>query len=202
MFAALRNTALCVTLTLAGTGFAQTAATPAPQPAPAAPAAATASAAPKIEDQATFTVVGVTVRTNNAKEAGGQGEIPQLWQNAMQNGTLDQVQNKADDGLMVVYSDYASDNTGDYNYTLGYKVTSADKVPSGLVAKTVHAGKYASFTSEQGAPQEVIPALWQHINAATPAQMGGARAYQTDFETYGNVVDFSNMQVTAHIGLK
>ncbi|HEX4309622.1 MAG TPA: GyrI-like domain-containing protein [Acidobacteriaceae bacterium] len=202
MFAAIRNTALCATLTLAASGFAQTAATPAQQPASPAPAAPAAPAAPKIEDQPSFTVVGVTVRTNNTKEAGGQGEIPQLWQNAMQNGTLDQVQNKADDGLIVVYSDYASDNTGDYNYTLGYKVTSADKVPSGLVAKTVHAGKYSLFTSDQGAPQEVIPALWQRINTSTPNQMGGTRAYQTDYETYGNVVDFGNMQVTAHIGLK
>jgi predicted transcriptional regulator YdeE len=203
MFAAIRNTALCATLTLAAAGFAQTAATPAQKPAsPASPVTPAAPAAPKIEDQASFTVVGVTVRTNNAKEAGGQGEIPQLWENAMQNGTLDQVQNKADDGLMVVYSDYASDNTGDYNYTLGYKVTSADKIPTGMVAKTVHAGKYSLLTSEQGAPQEVIPALWMRINSATPEQMGGARAYQTDFETYGNVVDFNNMQVTAHIGLK
>jgi predicted transcriptional regulator YdeE len=155
-----------------------------------------------MEDQSAFTVVGVTVRTNNAKEAGGQGDIPQLWQNAMQNGTLDQIQNKASDDLMVIYSDYATDNTGDYNYTLGYRVTSADKVPTGMVAKTVHAGKYALFTSAQGAPQEVIPALWMRINTMTPDQMGGTRAYQTDFENYGSIVDFGNMQMTAHIGLK
>jgi predicted transcriptional regulator YdeE len=188
-----RKFALPLVLALAATGFAQNA---------SPPAASAASSAAKIDDQNAFIVVGITVRTNNTKEVGGQGEIPQLWQNAMQNGTLDQIQNKADNGLMVVYSDYASDNTGDYNYTLGYKVTSADKVPAGMVAKTVHAGKYASFTSAQGAPQEVIPALWQRINTLTPEQMGGARAYQSDFETYGNVADFGNMQVTAHIGLK
>jgi predicted transcriptional regulator YdeE len=191
-----RKFALPLVLALAATGFAQNASPP------AASAASAASSAAKIDDQNAFIVVGITVRTNNTKEAGGQGEIPQLWQNAMQNGTLDQIQNKADNGLMVVYSDYASDNTGDYNYTLGYKVTSADKVPAGMVAKTVHAGKYASFTSAQGAPQEVIPALWQRINTLTPEQMGGARAYQTDFETYANAADFGNMQVTAHIGLK
>jgi predicted transcriptional regulator YdeE len=191
-----RKFALPLVLALAATGFAQNASPP------AASAASAASSAAKIDDQNAFIVVGITVRTNNTKEVGGQGEIPQLWQNAMQNGTLDQIQNKADNGLMVVYSDYASDNTGDYNYTLGYKVTSADKVPAGMVAKTVHAGKYASFTSAQGAPQEVIPALWQRINTLTPEQMGGARAYQSDFETYGNVADFGNMQVTAHIGLK
>lgn len=198
---------LSLALTFAAAALAQNPATPAQAPAqaPAAAPASTAApapAAPKIDDQATFTVVGVTVRTNNAKEAGGQGQIPQLWEGAMQNGTLEQVPNKVGDGLIVVYSDYASDNTGDYNYTLGYKVTSADKIPDGMVAKTVHAGKYALVTSDQGAPQEVIPALWQRINSMTPQQLGGTRAYQTDFETYGDVTDFNNMQVTAHLGLK
>jgi predicted transcriptional regulator YdeE len=193
------NLALPLILALTASGFAQTPAMPAPSQSASAP---TASGAPKIEDRNAFIVVGVTVRTNNAKEASGQGSIPQLWQDAMQNNTLDAVPNKADDSLIVVYSDYASDNTGDYNYTLGYRVTSADKIPAGMVSKTVHAGKYAVFTSEQGPPQQVIPALWQHINTMTPQQLGGARAYDTDFESYGNIVDFGNMQVTAHIGLK
>ncbi len=191
---------LPLALAMAATGFAQT---PPSEAAPAqTPAAAPAPAAPKIDDQASFTVVGVTVRTNNTKEAGGQGEIPQLWQSAMQNGTLEQIPNRAGDDLVVVYSDYASDNTGDYNYTLGYKVTSADKIPEGMVAKTIVAGKYAIFTSAQGPPQEVIPALWQHINSLTPEQMGGTRAFRSDFETYGALTDFSSMQMTAHIGLK
>lgn len=199
--------ALPLVLALAASGLAQTAPGSAPQTAPAQAAPApvpppAAPAAPKVEDQDSFTVVGVTVRTNNAKEAGGQGAIPGLWQNAIQNGTLDQIPNKVSDGFVVVYSDYASDNTGDYNYTLGYRVTVADKIPAGMVSKTVHAGKYAVLTSEQGAPQQVIPALWQRINTMTPQQLGGARAYDTDFESYGNIVDFGNMQVTAHIGLK
>jgi predicted transcriptional regulator YdeE len=200
----LRSTgkiALPVVLALAATGFAQTA-TPAPQVPASSASAPVNTAAPKIEDRNAFIVVGVTVRTNNAKEAGGQGEIPQIWQNAMQNGVLESIPNKTGDGLVVVYSDYASDNTGDYNYTLGYRVTSADKVPAGMVAKTIHAGKYAALTSEQGPPQVVIPALWQHIAEMTPQQLGGVRAYVTDFETFGNIVDWGSMQMTAHIGLK
>lgn len=140
------------------------------------------------------------MRTNFAKEAGGQGAIAGLWQNAIQNNTLDQIQNRASDGVVVVYSDFTP--AGDYTYTLGYRVTSADKVPDGMVARTVHAGKYAVLTSDTGAPQVVIPALWQRITRMTPDEIGGARAYQTDFETYGEITDWSSMQVTAHIGLK
>ncbi|MGD0369056.1 MAG: GyrI-like domain-containing protein, partial [Acidobacteriaceae bacterium] len=81
-------------------------------------------------------------------------------------------------------------------------VTSADKIPDGMVARTVRAGKYSVVASETGPPQEVIPALWQRIAQMTPRQLGGARAYQTDFETYGAIVDWGNMQTTAHLGLK
>jgi hypothetical protein len=56
--------------------------------------------------------------------------------------------------------------------------------------------------SEQGPPQEVIPALWQKINQMTPLQLGGGRAYRTDFETYPNLTDWGNIQMAAHIGLK
>jgi predicted transcriptional regulator YdeE len=176
--------------------------------APAAPAAtpttapAVSATAPKIENQESFTVVGLTVRTNNAAEAGGQGQIPALWQNAMMNGQLEQIPNRVGEGYVVVYSDFATDHGGEYNYTLGVRVSSADNVPAGMVKRTVAAGKYAIFQSEQGAPQDVIPALWQHINSLSPQQMGGDRAYQTDFETYGNFTDPNSMQVTAHIGLR
>jgi hypothetical protein len=48
----------------------------------------------------------------------------------------------------------------------------------------------------------VIPALWQRINGMTPQELGGARSYRSDFETYADITDFGNMQMTAHIGLK
>ncbi len=184
-------------LTFTAAALAQS---PSSSPATPAPGAAAASIAPKIEDQASFIVVGITVRTNNAAEQGQQGKIPALWQGAMQNGTLDQIPNKVGDSLVVVYSDYASDHNGDYNYTLGYKVTAVDKIPDGMVARTIPAGKYAVFTSEQGAPQDVIPALWQHINSLSPQQLD--RAYKADFETYPDLTDWNNMRMTAHIGLK
>lgn len=205
MFSAIGKSALSFVLALATAGLAQTAPalTPsAPAAAPAAPAPAATSSTPKIEDQESFTVVGVTVRTNRANEANGQGAISQLWQNAMENGTLEQIPNKVGDGLVVVYSDFSPENSGEYTYTLGYRVSSADKIPDGMVARTVHAGKYAVLTSDSGPPQEVIPALWQRISSMTPAQLGGSRAYQTDFETYGTIVDWGNMQMTAHIGVK
>lgn len=170
------------------------------QPAPASPAATTNPAnVVKVDHQDSFLVMGLTVRTNNETEAGGQGKIPQLWERVME---LDQIPNRVGDGMVVVYSNYASDNTGDYDYTLGAQVSSADKVPDGYVVRTIQAGRYAVVSSAQGPPEEVIPALWQRIAHMTPAELGGTRAYQTDFETYAPFTDPSVMQVDAHVGLK
>jgi predicted transcriptional regulator YdeE len=175
--------------------------TPAATPAPAAtPTPAPAASPVKIENQETFTIIGVTVRTSRDAEAGGQGQIPQLWQNAFTTGQLDQIPNKVGDGLVVVYSDYTE--AGEYNYTLGVKVSSTDKIPDGMVKRVIPAGKYAVVQSETGAPQDVIPAMWARIGKMTPEELGGARAYQVDFETYPAITDFSNMQSTAHLGLK
>jgi predicted transcriptional regulator YdeE len=156
----------------------------------------------KVENQDSFTVVGLTVRTNNAAEAGGQGKIRALWEGAMNNGQLQQVPNQAGDGFVVVYTDYASDHTGDYNYTLGVRVSSADQVPAGFVVRKIEAGRYAVIQSQTGPPEQVTPALWQHINALTPQQLGGTRAYETDFETYPNITDWGSVQIAAHLGLK
>ncbi|HTW49231.1 MAG TPA: GyrI-like domain-containing protein [Acidobacteriaceae bacterium] len=174
------------------------AATPAAAPVPATPAPAASPV--KVEDQASFIVVGMTVRTSRDAEASGQGQIPQLWQNAFTTGQLDQIPNRVGDGVVVVYSDYTE--AGEYNYTLGVRVSSADTVPVGMVKRVIPAGKYAVVQSETGAPQEVIPAMWARIGRMTPAEMGGTRAYQVDFETYPAIADFNNMQSTAHLGLK
>ncbi len=200
MRTAAPKVALLPVLAIVPVLLAQT--TPTPSPPSAAAPSATTAAAVKVDHQDSFTVVGLTVRTNNETEAGGQGKIPQLWERAMGGNALDQIPNRVGDGMVVVYSNYASDNTGDYDYTLGVRVSAADKVPDGDVVRTIQAGRYAVVSSAQGPPEDVIPALWQRIARMTPAQMGGTRAYQTDFETYAPFTDPSSMQVDAHVGLK
>lgn len=194
MLSAGPKLALCLLAAVAPAAVAQT------TPAQTAPAPAASPA--KVENQSSFTVVGVTVRTNNAAEAGGQGQIPQLWQRVMAANLLDQIPNRAGSDIVVVYSDYASDNNGDYNYTLGVPVLSVGKLPDGFVARTIRAGRYAVLTSDQGPPQQVIPALWIRIARMTPAELGGTRAYQTDFEIYPADMSPDSLQMTAHVGLK
>jgi len=143
-----------------------------------------------------------SIRTTNEKEAGGNGEIPQLWQRVMQQGLLENVPHRADNNLTVVYSDYASDSNGEYTYLLGVRVTAVDKVPEGMTTVTVPAGKYAVVPSDTGPLPEILPKVWMRISKMPASELGGQRAFKDDFEVFPEGFDWQNAQVDVHIGLK
>jgi predicted transcriptional regulator YdeE len=156
----------------------------------------------KVEEQKAFNVIGLAVRTNNKAEATGQGEIPKLWQRFMQEGTAAKIPNRADQNLIVVNTDYATDETGEYTYLIGSGVTSTADVPAGLTLKEIPAGSYAVLESEKGPAPVVLPKIWQQIWAMPAKDLGGQRAFQADYELYPPDFDPQNVQVTLHIGLK
>jgi predicted transcriptional regulator YdeE len=158
----------------------------------------------KTMDQKEFTIIGISARTNNAQEAAGNGVIPKQWDKFYKEDVLDKIPNKVDPAIYVVYADYASDRNGDYSYIIGAKVSDASAVPSGLVARTVSAGKYAVVTSERGAIPKVIVEAWQGIWVLEDqAQLGGKRTYNTDFEVYDQRAhDPQDSQIDIYVGVK
>jgi predicted transcriptional regulator YdeE len=154
------------------------------------------------ETESGFTVVGLWVRTTNAKEAGGAGLIPQLWQRVMEEGLVENVPHRVDNNLTVVYTNYSSDQNGEYTYVLGVRVSSVDKVPDEMMAVNVPAGKYAVVESEQGALPDVLPKVWQRIHAMSETELGGQRAFKADFEVYQEGFDWQSAQIPVFLGLK
>lgn len=139
---------------------------------------------PEIAQIRGFTVVGISGRTNNAKEMTTDGVIGKLWGRLMHENLLAKIPNRSDENIIAVYTDYASDHRGDYTYTLGAKVTRASEIPPGMTAVKVVTGKYEDFTSERGPASEVVPEIWQKINGLPKTAPGGDRTYQSDFEVY------------------
>lgn len=117
---------------------------------------------PRVEQPETFTMLGVAVRTSNAKEAA-DSQIGKQWGRLFQENLLGAIPNRADLNVLALYTDYASDKDGEYTFVLGARVTKTDAIPAGMVAKTVPAGKYAVFTSERGPVQKVVVAAWRRI---------------------------------------
>ena len=158
---------------------------------------------PKIVEQAGFTVIGISARTTNANEMSGKGVIGQMWGRFMNEGLLSKIPNKFDSNVLAVYTDYESDANGAYTFLLGAKVSSAENTPSGMVAKKIPAARYAVFTSEKGPVAKVVPETWSHIWALPKSAPGGSRAYQADFELYGQrAADPQNSEVDVYVGIK
>lgn len=162
----------------------------------------TASAV-KTDDQPAFTVIGISIHTDSEKEASGDGEIPKLWQRVIQQGLLESIPSRGEGGPIAVYSDFTKEGEKfSYTYTLGMRVTSADKIPDGFVAITVPAGKYAIVPTDQGALPDVLPKAWHRVFTMSPAELGGERAFKIDYEQFPENMDWQNAQVDIHLGLK
>jgi predicted transcriptional regulator YdeE len=149
-----------------------------------------------------FNVMGISVRTSNAIEfQEGGGHIPKLWQQFFVEHVLAKIPHKADNALMTLYFDYASDKDGEYNFLLGARVTHVDAIPAGMVVQEVPAQTYAVFTSEQGKFPDVVVNTWQKI-WRLESQEKLNRSYKVDYGIYDErSQDPSNAQVEYHIGI-
>lgn len=110
-----------------------------------------------------FSVAGIEVRTNNSREASGNGAIQRQWERFFREASAASIPNKADHEVIVVYSNYQSDHNGDYDYLIGAKVATATSLPPHAVLKKVSAGKYRLFTTPPGPVYKVVPETWQKI---------------------------------------
>ena len=151
-----------------------------------------------------FSVIGIQVRTNNAKEVTGGGAIPRQWQKFFKEGIAGKIPNKVDPTIYAVYTGYESDHNGDYDFIIGMKVSSVSSVPPAMVAKKVPRGRYAIMTSAKGPVAKVVPEAWQRVYSLDDnEQLGGARAYKADFELYDQrSQNPQDSQVDLYVGVK
>ncbi len=162
------------------------------------------AAQPKIVEQPEFSVIGIQARTSNAREVTGGGAIPKQWGKFFKEGIADKIPHKVDSTIYAVYTNYASDHNGEYDFIIGMKVSSVSDVPPGMVAKKIPSGKFAVITSAKGPVAQVVPKAWQQVwSLEDNKQLGGVRAYKADFELYDQrSQNPQNSQVDLYVGLK
>lgn len=158
--------------------------------------------APKIVPHAEFAVIGIEARTTNAREMTAEGVIPKQWERLLKNNLLAQIPHKADSSIIVVYTDYESDENGAYTYVLGAKVSSVSDFPPGMVVRQIPAAHYAVFTSDRGPVTKVVFEAWKRI-WAQPQTPDYHRSYQADFEVYDErAVNPADTQIDIYVGLR
>ena len=156
-----------------------------------------------VQHHAGFYIAGLTARTNNAHEMSGKGKIGNVWREFLQPNLAAKIPNKIGVDLIALYTDYETDHTGHYTYLLGLPILSAESLPANLTVKQVPPGRYAVFSSGRGPITRIVPELWQRIWSMPPEELGGTRAFQTDYEIYDQrAADPENAQIDVYVGLR
>jgi len=149
-------------------------------------------------------LVGLKVRTNNKDEMNPKtAKIGDLFQRFFKD-VPDMIQHRKHPGILFsVYTDYASDEHGDYTYFIGEEVLSFEKNPSFLNQLVIAPATYQRFTTPSGAIPQVVIGAWQSIWQMSPTELGGKRTYQADFEVYDErAKDTANAIADIYIGIK
>lgn len=145
----------------------------------------------------TFSVIGIKMRTTN-KDMQASKDIPAFWQQFISEKITEKIPNKVDTAVFAIYTNYESDYTGAYDMILGCKVTSLDKVPKGMIAKTFNSGTYTLFTAKGKKSNNIVYNKWTEIWNSDIN-----RSYQADFEVYGErSMDPEDMEVDIFISVK
>lgn len=150
-------------------------------------------------------LVGLTARTNNKNEMNpATSKIGELAGRFWGQNIAGQISNRKNPGVTLsVYTEYDSNEHGDYTYFIGEEVSSFENIPAGLQKLAIPAAKYQKFTTPSGKMPEVVINAWQHIWEMSANDFGGERAYVADFEVYDKrAVDPANTSLDIYIGIK
>lgn len=152
-----------------------------------------------------LTLVGQTVRTNNCNEmdpstAKIASTVGGYWAKQVAKG----IKHRLTPGVTYsIYTDYASDEHGDYTYFIGELISSEEGQDlSNFEILNIPASQYQKFTTPTGAMPDIVINAWQSIWRMTDQDFGGKRKYIADFEIYDErAVDLSNAIVDIYVGI-
>lgn len=158
-----------------------------------------------IVNKSEIKLVGLSVRTNNKNEMNPEtSKISELAGRFWSENIAAKIPQRIKPGVTLsVYTDYASDEHGDYTYFIGEEVSSLENISDHLSPLIIPAAKYQKFTTDPGKMPEVVIQAWQAIWQMTPADLGAKRKYQADFEVYDERAhDFNQATVDIYIGIE
>lgn len=150
-------------------------------------------------------LIGLTARTNNINEMDPvTAKIGSLVNYYSSQQVAANFNNRANPGITyVAYTNYDSDEHGEYTFFIGEEITSAEKQDlSKFTQLVIPEGCYQRFTTNAGKMPDVVIQSWQEIWKMTNLDFGGKRKYHTDFELYDKrASDPTNTVVDIYIGI-
>ena len=152
-------------------------------------------------------LIGITTRTNNASlfEADpSTNKVAATVQRYFHGGFADKINHrKKPKTTFCVYTKYESDFNGDFTYFIGEEVTSFDSIGDGFETLGIPHQTYMKLTNQAGPMPDVCIEMWKQIWGMSVSELGGERAYISDFEIYDErSVDHQNVILDIYIGIK
>ncbi len=149
-------------------------------------------------------LIGIKVRTSNKGELdSATAKIAPCVQKYFVQQISGNINNRLKpNATYCAYTDYESDYHGEYTFFIGEEVSSFSNTQEGLSTLVVPRQKYVKFTTESGAMPNIVINSWNQIWQMTPEDLGGTRAYYTDFEVYDQrAIDPQNTVLDIYIGI-
>lgn len=151
-------------------------------------------------------LIGVKTRTLNQVEMNPvTSKIAPLVGQYFADNLAEKIPNRKQPNVVLAgYSNYQSDENGEYDFYFGEAVTSLLNIPAGMEGLIIPAGKYLKITSAAGKRPEIMHNTWRQIWSETKTkQLGGERTYKTDFEIYDErAADPENMIFDIYLGIR
>lgn len=141
------------------------------------------------------TVVGLIARTNNMSEDMGM-VIGNLWKKFYEEGIYGSIKEKKNEKALGIYTDYETNETGDYNFLVACEINKTDDIPKETVTKIIPGGKYAKFIVK-GHMQQAVAKFWEELWQMKEIN----RAFLCDFEEY-QTSDMEQGEIHIYISLK
>lgn len=137
-------------------------------------------------------VAGCCARTNN-NSPDMTAVIGGVWQRFYSKGVYANIPNKMNEKALGIYTDYESNETGDYTVMAGCEVSRSD-LKGNFEVRTIPSGKYAKFVVK-GHMRKAVAEFWQEL-----WKMKLNRSYICDFEEYQNG-EIDDCEIHIYIGL-
>jgi predicted transcriptional regulator YdeE len=152
-----------------------------------------------------ITLVGLTARTNNKNEINLEtSKIGALASKYWGNQLANDIHSRSNPGVTyAVYTDYESNEHGEYTYFIGEVVDSNDGQDlSKFKILTIAESDYQKFTTEAGKMPAIVISAWSKLWAMIEDDFGGKRKYIADFEVYDQrASDPNNAVIDIYIGI-
>lgn len=158
----------------------------------------------ELANQPEIKIVGLTTRTNNKNEMNPQtAKISTLVSHYFSQAIANQIPHRKNPGVTFsVYTEYDSDEHGDYTYFIGEEVDRFENILSGFKTLIILPAAYQKFTTSEGQMPEVVIHAWQEIWKMSVNDLGGKRTYVADFEVYDQrALDPAHASLDIYIGI-